>query len=42
MKSPMIMEAKPVDHFVFGLTTAGKAHSMEPSSGADARTSCNT
>ena len=30
MKPAMIIEAKPVDHFVFGLTTAGKAHSMEP------------
>jgi len=26
----MIIEAKPIDHLVFGLTTAGEAHSMEP------------
>ncbi len=30
MKPPMVIEAKPVDHFGFGLTTAGEAHSMEP------------
>ncbi len=26
----MIIDAKAVDHLVFGLTTAGEAHSMEP------------
>jgi hypothetical protein len=30
VKPPMIIEAEPVDHLVFGLTTPSKAHSMEP------------
>ena len=26
----MVVEAKPVDHLVYSLTTAGEAHSVEP------------